>query len=600
MVIDDSAFRAGPPKSPFAYTRKDLDLAQPRDRAAAFVADMIFLLPVISLLASPFRKWYIEAQLFGDDSAVRRAIFLLIWGYMFGAILWMTTWIAMTGTTPGKKLLGLKVVDVWSRSKPRPMHAFLRACGMVVSLASLGIPFIAILTNPRRRPMHDRVSDTVVITNHPARRALGPSVNEFATGSALHVMGTGFLLLFMLVVTEHWLSAPTADAKIAQCKIIDEGVAHTKTSNAGQRLDVALALEVASLVNSNCLITEASKVLWVDQAKGNPAVVARAYLARGFAESSDDIKKKYFTKVCDQSKTDDACVIAKAELQALEGEPDKPTNAEFTPKTEFGRLWKMNHLYQDGEYSSLVDAKPMQSMFPLLTEYSESLRLQAIKRSGLKDETLKMAQTVFWRGSQATKTQIAKTVCSDYSGLSCSAEGQEICKWYIDQFPAEKGKLSDEQERILYHGQLCSLAKPAFTSETWAMVANWPTSKEELGATAYKKLRSLEGEKWPTWAGYEGRKLLLKKATPELLVLIQQEWEGLKKRRRNEMVNEVWEDLGGQIYERNRELGRYEAAYQIGLQIKTRRRANPTFMAEMERLAKSWEGARTPASKEAK
>jgi len=77
----------------------------------------------------------------------------------------------MKGATPGKKLMGIRVV----RLDGQPVtwwHAFERAGGYAAGLATGLLGFAQILWDPNRQAIHDRVAGTVVI-RAGARRVPG-------------------------------------------------------------------------------------------------------------------------------------------------------------------------------------------------------------------------------------------------------------------------------------------------------------------------------------------------------------------------------------------------------------------------------------------
>ncbi len=88
-------------------------------------------------------------------------------GILFLSYFTLFTWL-LRGRTPGKLLLGLKVV----RLDGRPIglwDAFGRAGGYSASLSTFGLGFLEALWHPNRQTIHDRISSTVVIL-HPRKK----------------------------------------------------------------------------------------------------------------------------------------------------------------------------------------------------------------------------------------------------------------------------------------------------------------------------------------------------------------------------------------------------------------------------------------------
>lgn len=65
--------------------------------------------------------------------------------------------------TPGKMLLGLRIVDAKTGGKPTSGQLFIRYLGYYVSLIPLGIGFIVIGFDARKQGWHDKMSSTCVV-----------------------------------------------------------------------------------------------------------------------------------------------------------------------------------------------------------------------------------------------------------------------------------------------------------------------------------------------------------------------------------------------------------------------------------------------------
>jgi uncharacterized RDD family membrane protein YckC len=67
------------------------------------------------------------------------------------------------GTTPGKLLLELRVVDARTGGRPGLVRAFIRYIGYFVSFLTLGLGFVWIVFDRRRQGLHDKLAGTRVI-----------------------------------------------------------------------------------------------------------------------------------------------------------------------------------------------------------------------------------------------------------------------------------------------------------------------------------------------------------------------------------------------------------------------------------------------------
>jgi uncharacterized RDD family membrane protein YckC len=76
--------------------------------------------------------------------------------------LYFTGFHAIHGKTPGKALLGLRVVEQ-SGHNPPVLKAFFRAVVLIFSMGLLFLPLLYVFLAPQRRALHDLVADTIVV-----------------------------------------------------------------------------------------------------------------------------------------------------------------------------------------------------------------------------------------------------------------------------------------------------------------------------------------------------------------------------------------------------------------------------------------------------
>jgi len=87
----------------------------------------------------------------------------LYWGaVVIVTALYFTCFVAVTGQTPGKMVLGLKVVPVEDGIMTFGM-AFLRWVGYIVSSFFFYLGFVWIAFDPRKQGWHDKIAGTVVV-----------------------------------------------------------------------------------------------------------------------------------------------------------------------------------------------------------------------------------------------------------------------------------------------------------------------------------------------------------------------------------------------------------------------------------------------------
>jgi uncharacterized RDD family membrane protein YckC len=80
----------------------------------------------------------------------------LLWGALYFVLFW-----ALTGQTPGDRVMGIRVLSVTS-DRIHIRQAFLRFGAMLLAALPLGAGFLPVLVDDQRRGLHDRIAKTVV------------------------------------------------------------------------------------------------------------------------------------------------------------------------------------------------------------------------------------------------------------------------------------------------------------------------------------------------------------------------------------------------------------------------------------------------------
>ncbi len=139
-------------------------------RLIAFSIDnlILHLVSLLVLVAIALLSLIAGFDLFPDDS---EGDLLPAGGSMFLACILMMTSMQIfyyvyfhgtTGQTPGKKLLGIQVVQVSGRPMT-PGIAFLRWVGYIVSAMFLYLGFLWIIFDGKKQGWHDKIAKTAVV-----------------------------------------------------------------------------------------------------------------------------------------------------------------------------------------------------------------------------------------------------------------------------------------------------------------------------------------------------------------------------------------------------------------------------------------------------
>jgi uncharacterized RDD family membrane protein YckC len=121
-------------------------------RLLAQILDLFWLLPLSVLLA-----------LVGDfvnDGEISTGGELM--ANLIGALVILLFWAERQGT-PGKLVLGLRIVDAETGGTPTIRRLVLRYVGYLVSALPLGLGYLWVIWDPRRQGWHDKMAGTLVI-----------------------------------------------------------------------------------------------------------------------------------------------------------------------------------------------------------------------------------------------------------------------------------------------------------------------------------------------------------------------------------------------------------------------------------------------------
>lgn len=281
--------------------------ALPLDRLAAHVADLVLLVPIMALAMAPFRRAVMDAKLLDNTFDSDWAFIQSVVAAIAVGVVWETFFISMWGTSPGRAIFGIRVVDVWTGAKPRSFHAFQRALTWWGSALFLGAPFFGVYGNVKRRPLHDRVADTEVRSRNTRRQSAPPRITELAAGS---LFATGAIFFASLIFTSQAVvlkeHARLADSKDVPrlCEDVTTALESWETRDTKPtRISVALSLSASGVVDTACLDVEADYALWSNHGR------LLGYLAKGLIHYGHDSEEsdQYFAKVCDLEPDSDSC-----------------------------------------------------------------------------------------------------------------------------------------------------------------------------------------------------------------------------------------------------------------------------------------------------
>jgi uncharacterized RDD family membrane protein YckC len=130
-------------------------------RGLAFLADVL-IINTICLAITAGIGFVVSAVSPGDDTLALPEVLATAAGWLaFGALYLVAFWV-LAGQTPGMRLMGIHVTGS-AGGRVTLRCGVRRLVGLAMSFLSLGIGFLMMLFDDRRRALQDRVGGTVVV-----------------------------------------------------------------------------------------------------------------------------------------------------------------------------------------------------------------------------------------------------------------------------------------------------------------------------------------------------------------------------------------------------------------------------------------------------
>lgn len=145
------------PESDLAFESQEVNYAGFWIRVGASIIDTIWLLLLTLSLG-----WMIYGAIYFESTELSMGFADIIITYLLPLFLTVMFWIYKSAT-PGKMMLGLKIVDATTLKKASGGRLFLRYIGYYVSTIVLFLGFLWVIWDSRKQGWHDKMANTVVI-----------------------------------------------------------------------------------------------------------------------------------------------------------------------------------------------------------------------------------------------------------------------------------------------------------------------------------------------------------------------------------------------------------------------------------------------------
>ncbi|MEO0335773.1 MAG: RDD family protein [Pseudomonadota bacterium] len=415
------------------------DLAAPGDRLAAAIIDLsVILVPMILLVSSPFRLLFMRSLLLHRELEFLLSIAAISSVVVVLTLAYTTMMTSLVGATLGKMVFGLRVIDIWNQRNLTVTAAFFRSLTWSLSLTFAGLPFLSILSNDKRRPWHDRISDSIVVSTGKTKLGAPNVYEKMFVQSILGSVSAIFVVGLMIVAPLLWESVQSAGLlpfsgshAYAFCDEVDWALNEwpsVETRNTEKRLNVVLTLFAAGEVSKSCLEKEAQKFLVSESSES-----ATAYLAQAFVHSENpELSNRYLSKVCELAPKSSSCVMS----QVVEDWSDSNWRsvedhfASFVDHTPLHiSVWALRHFLKRREYNKAEKFLNKLSSQPSLANFLTQQRIRLLLGTGRDLELSAVAMTAIETLPSEGRLKVAQQICEfEIKNQSCVGTRTRPCQ----------------------------------------------------------------------------------------------------------------------------------------------------------------------------
>lgn len=416
---------------------KGLPIASPADRFAAAVIDyLIVLSPFVYLIVAPFQRAMKVSALADDQWGISFAFSLAFIAAAFLIVLYQAICVWRWGATVGKFAMGLRVESVWPTEKINLGQAVTRSFCWLLSCLLLGVPFLAVFANLMRRPMHDRLSDTVVLAVKKEKAVSAPSRHEYSLVRGIYGAFGFCLSVFVLLQAVLTVSSWKREAALIRalegedvlCAAVGEAQAEWPEvrGEEAERLNVAMALYAAGQVSRKCLEGEVESLFTAEDE--SPLL----YLAKAFVHADQsDLSDSYLEKVCSMKEQSDECHFSRV-VQAISAsewdEVEQKFKALDRADTEpYILIWGVRQFLRQENFQKAQDFVSRLPNMKALGDFVIPAQAKILWGLNKNNEALGVEMAAYSAVNNAAKLDLAGFMCFEQLWSTCDSMNSKSC-----------------------------------------------------------------------------------------------------------------------------------------------------------------------------
>lgn len=436
-------------------------LARPLDRAAALVIDGIVLGSLVGLTTSRAQHGVELSRILNDLGQLKFEIWILALVSVLTVFLYQVVQWSLYGKTIGQRIVGIEVVNVFTGESPGLIESATRSLYWWADLV-LMLPNLGIFRDPLRRPFHDRVANTLVISRRrfgarPHRRERRGS--ELVTATIIATLT--WVSLAILSPENRWIiSTMRSDAFDVSCELIDTVIHKLPDDQKMLPTEAALILYAAGKVDVKCVDQESRKA-----ARRNPTDPVMRF-ARSLANSSEtELSNEYLEKVCEHGPESDICRLSMAydELSLGKTESAIARLRAVRPQAPmYISIFAAKQLEKLGQFEDVYRLMSEITPIPEIEDFVGQLSVSALWGMGKAGEARVLFQSTLSRfTSKETRVRFGSWMCRLELDQACQGAESLPCKKFHREILSDSTLLADESIGLthLVH-ERCSRQSP--------------------------------------------------------------------------------------------------------------------------------------------
>ena len=606
MVISDWSGGQRPPNIQVQLQETPLleRLARPVDRLGAAIIDIsVLLIPVFILLSAPLKRWFTASFILGEEADFVASILAMSLLAAALIVFYQAAAQYFFGTTVGKKIFQIRVVSMFAGVELGFWDYCLRSCLWVFELMCLGLPWLSIFSNQKRRVLHDRLCDTVVVSE--SRMTASPPATWERTlvrGTYLTIGAFAFLTVFIEArgVLERLKVERSLASLVAQgsndCEVVSRNTEESEDVHA--RLKMAMTLYAAGLADRGCLEAEVER----ETAEQIP-IAPVTYLAQAFVHADDaEISNSYLDEVCAIAPRTVECSMS--EMVTSWSSDDWASVEQILHDAQRGsgylEVWGVRHYMKQAEYGRALGLLDDLGMQKAVAEFTMVQRVKALYNEFKSVEAdVALSQAVLSLPEEDSR-ELNSWMCAQELQNGCGALKKSACKNISSN--AENAEIDFEEPSQALAQVLtmeCKSTKEVdyrsfrdtVRNPDWKafFAANLKRQKEDRTASAELFARVIASKSTPDLLRVEAIRRWSQFATRDQMKHLLSLWHELP-------TKEAWVKSGNMILSRLVEQKNSTAALKVARNLMSGQSLSPASVKVLGGIAEPAASERRPAS----